>query len=273
MADNVSVTPGTGSSIATDDIGGVQYQRVKMVLGADGVNGGDVAAANPMPMKLTDGTNAAAIVAADGVYGLVIVTPGHVSTANSTTAVLSGGATFTGTWEDTINHGVVQVSIIASHASASSGFVVQYSSDGTNVDNSDTYTISAGVGKLYSFQAGARYIRIVYTNGGTLQTSFRLQTIMKPVYAKPSSHRAGDQMSLEDDVEAVKSVIAGESTSGGGSLINVKVSPSGTLQTDAAVSAVVPGTGATNLGKAEDAAHTSGDVGVLGLAVRNDTGT
>jgi len=33
---------------------------------------------------------------------------------------------------------------------------------------------------------------------------------------------------------------------------------------------VVPGTGATNLGKAEDAAHTSGDTGVSALAVRKD---
>jgi hypothetical protein len=31
---------------------------------------------------------------------------------------------------------------------------------------------------------------------------------------------------------------------------------------------VTPGTGATNLGKAEDAAHSSGDVGVMALAVR-----
>src|SRR5689334_9841482 len=31
------------------------------------------------------------------------------------------------------------------------------------------------------------------------------------------------------------------------------------------------GTGATDLGKAEDAAHTSGDVGVLALGVRKDT--
>lgn len=36
-------------------------------------------------------------------------------------------------------------------------------------------------------------------------------------------------------------------------------------------SSVVPGTGATNLGKAEDAAHSSGDVGVMSLFVRNDT--
>lgn len=34
-----------------------------------------------------------------------------------------------------------------------------------------------------------------------------------------------------------------------------------------------PGTGATSLGKAEDAAHTTGDVGVMALAVRADTPT
>lgn len=33
----------------------------------------------------------------------------------------------------------------------------------------------------------------------------------------------------------------------------------------------VPGTGATNLGKAEDATHNSGDTGVMALAVRQDT--
>jgi hypothetical protein len=36
---------------------------------------------------------------------------------------------------------------------------------------------------------------------------------------------------------------------------------------------VVPGTGATNLGKAEDAAHTTGDTGVMALAVRRDADT
>lgn len=37
------------------------------------------------------------------------------------------------------------------------------------------------------------------------------------------------------------------------------------------VKAVVPGTAATNLGKAEDVAHTTGDTGVMMLAVRKDT--
>lgn len=41
---------------------------------------------------------------------------------------------------------------------------------------------------------------------------------------------------------------------------------------DVDVLSVVPGTGATNLGKAEDAVHASGDVGVMALVVRNDAG-
>lgn len=40
---------------------------------------------------------------------------------------------------------------------------------------------------------------------------------------------------------------------------------------DVDVTSVVPGSGATNLGKAEDAGHTTGDVGVMALAIRDDT--
>ena len=42
---------------------------------------------------------------------------------------------------------------------------------------------------------------------------------------------------------------------------------------DVDVTSVIAGTGATNLGKAEDAAHTSGDTGVMLLAVREATAT
>lgn len=42
---------------------------------------------------------------------------------------------------------------------------------------------------------------------------------------------------------------------------------------DVDVTSIVPGTGATNLGKAEDAAHTTGDVGVMSLAVSNEANT
>jgi hypothetical protein len=36
MADNVAVTPGAGATIATDEVGGAQYQRIKVHFGADG---------------------------------------------------------------------------------------------------------------------------------------------------------------------------------------------------------------------------------------------
>lgn len=63
MADDVTLNTGTGGDvIAADDIGpGVKYQRVKVTLGADGVNNGDVAAANPMPVQISDGTDTALV--------------------------------------------------------------------------------------------------------------------------------------------------------------------------------------------------------------------
>jgi hypothetical protein len=53
MADNVNVTPGTGATLAADDIGGILYPRQKLTIGADGVDGGDVSASNPLPVTGT----------------------------------------------------------------------------------------------------------------------------------------------------------------------------------------------------------------------------
>jgi hypothetical protein len=50
MADNVAITAGAGTTIATDDIGGVQHQRIKLTMGADGVSEGDVSSSNPIPV-------------------------------------------------------------------------------------------------------------------------------------------------------------------------------------------------------------------------------
>lgn len=79
MADNVPVTPGVGADIATDEIGGAQYQRVKLIHGADGVNDGDVATGNPLPVTAAALTTLAGVVHAedsassDGDAGLVIL--------------------------------------------------------------------------------------------------------------------------------------------------------------------------------------------------------
>jgi hypothetical protein len=59
MADNIPITPGTGDVVAADDIAGAKHQRVKLVLGADGVSDGDVSTANPMPVKNQSASTAA----------------------------------------------------------------------------------------------------------------------------------------------------------------------------------------------------------------------
>jgi len=50
MADNVGYTPGSGATVAADEIGGVLHQRIKLGIGDDGV-AVDVSAANPMPIN------------------------------------------------------------------------------------------------------------------------------------------------------------------------------------------------------------------------------
>jgi hypothetical protein len=54
MADNVGYTPGTGATVAADEIGGVLHQRIKLGIGDDGV-AVDVSESNPMPVALTQG--------------------------------------------------------------------------------------------------------------------------------------------------------------------------------------------------------------------------
>ncbi len=72
MADNVAITAGSGTSIATDDVGGVQFQKMKLDVGGDGLTvpvvgsmpvSGDVANATTdsgAPVKVGGKANAVA---------------------------------------------------------------------------------------------------------------------------------------------------------------------------------------------------------------------
>ncbi len=69
MADNTTIASNSGGDvIATDDIGGVKYQRVKLIQGADGTNDGDISSTNPLYTRLNGkavahGTNPTAVSA------------------------------------------------------------------------------------------------------------------------------------------------------------------------------------------------------------------
>lgn len=123
------------------------------------------------------------------------------STANSSTATLTSGSTFTGTSDDVSQYAEVRITVKSDVASATDGLSIQSSPDGTNWDILDVYTIPAATGKAFGIGVSEKFFRIVYTNGGTNQTSFRLQTIFHKVRTKPSSNRPQDARTNDNDME------------------------------------------------------------------------
>lgn len=138
-----------------------------------------------------------------------LVIQGSVDSNNSSSTPLGVSGVFTGTATNILNIGFIFVTVFSDVASATDGLSVQQSSDGTNWDNTDVFTVPAGTGKTYSFQPGAKWLRVVYTNGGVGQAAFRLQTVLKGTSSKPSSHRIQDIIIDEDDAELAKAVVTG----------------------------------------------------------------
>lgn len=141
---------------------------------------------------------------------------GTVSAGNSSSAPLAGGATFTGTAEEITHYAIVFVTVFASHASGTNGLSIEQSSDGTNWDFIDAFTVPAATGKSFSLNPAAKWFRVRYTNGATTQTAFRLQTVYKQVYAKPSSHKLAALLSDEEDAELVRAVLSARLVDGSG---------------------------------------------------------
>ena len=190
MVDNTTLNLGTGGDVcASDDIGGVKFQRVKLIHGADGVNAGDVSTANGLPV--------------------VQVSNSLVSTANSTAANLAGAAVFTGTSEDVSEYSNIAVTVFSSHASATDGLSLQQSSNGTDWDVPDAYSIPAATGKIFQLGVAARFYRLVYTNGATLTTSLRIQTLYSKATKRGSSVRPSDGRGNDNDLEEVSAFLAG----------------------------------------------------------------
>lgn len=82
LLDDVAITAGIGTPIATDLIGGSNYQRNKLIHGVDGVNAGDVALTNPLPVQhqlnTTDLTEVAINVSTIGDNSIVAATAAQI---------------------------------------------------------------------------------------------------------------------------------------------------------------------------------------------------
>jgi len=92
MADDVLVTAGTGTTIATDDIGGRHFQRVKLAIGADGT-AVDASSAAPVPAYAPDTQVAPTAIAALNA-AVAIVLDGDAVVEIQATGTLSGTLIF-----------------------------------------------------------------------------------------------------------------------------------------------------------------------------------
>jgi hypothetical protein len=150
MSDNTTL-PGTGDVIASDDISGVKYQRIKLGFGVDGAYDGDVDQLNPLPIQPA----AAYYIAGSG---------------NTSTANLSAGATFTGTIEDVLSQPTCSLLI---NSDQPLQVTVQQFIDATGVNQVSSWVFSfqANQGFAQSFTLNGNYFRLIAQNVGTAATT------------------------------------------------------------------------------------------------------
>ena len=186
MADNVQINKSktAGKKIATDGVGGIQHQRVKIEYGGDGT-ATDVSQVNPLPV----------------VQGL-----GLVSVDNSTITPLGIAGVFTGLAEDVFEFSSVSVSW---NADVAGSMLMEFSTDGTNWDRQ--IPVSSGANMLQTDHGGVhrlsvitKFFRIVYTNGSVAQTEFRLQTLYHKENNTPLVSRLEQILNTSTDTSLVR---------------------------------------------------------------------
>ena len=214
----------------------------------------------------TDGDYTPLQMDAEGRVYVAISNNDLVSTNNSSTDVLAGDVTFTGTGEDISDYAAVSVQVFASHVSATDGLSVEFSTDNSNWDEKHTASVMATTSREFVFPTHAQYFRIVYTNGSTLQTAFRLQVILHVQSVSSTAHSLEESNAADDVAILTKSVVIAQAA-GTGDFVPVQATTAGNLK----VSIEEADTSASGLAKAEDAVHSSGDVGVMALGVRTDS--
>jgi hypothetical protein len=101
------------------------------------------------------------------------------SSGNSSTANLAASATFPGAGESTLGIVGIQVNFKADQQCT---IYVYQSTDNSNWDIADSYTVAANTGDARTFQATASYFKVTVTNTGSSTTTYlRLQTALCPI--------------------------------------------------------------------------------------------
>jgi hypothetical protein len=228
--DDAAFTAGTDKGIMTMGFAGAQS-----------VNSGDAAAlacntngvlhvnvnSQTSDINISDGGNS---ITVDGSVTVSSAPDNLVSTNNSTTSTLGGGGTYTGTGEDVSAYTSITIQLDASHDSATDGMTFEFSTDNSNWDDVYTFDYTASDGaRRFQLPVTAQYFRINYTNGGSAQTHFRVQTILHKRNVMTSIHRLADDTHPDRSAEVVKAALVAQAA-GSGNFVTVAANASGKLQ-------------------------------------------
>lgn len=138
MADN-PYTPGATLPVAADDIGSVQYQRIKLIHGADGANDGDVSTANPLPTR-------SRMTTVDRTITRPADTTAYAASdvwSDSTSAPTSGGFSLSNAARSSGGSGLItDLAIINSAASALTGELWIFDGAVTAVNDNAAFALS-----------------------------------------------------------------------------------------------------------------------------------
>jgi hypothetical protein len=131
---------------------------------------------------------------------------------NSHTSNLSANGNFSGIPIDISEFAEISVAVYASHSSASNGLQIQFSQDAVSWDVINTLTITSNVESGARFPTHLRYFRVIYTNGATTTSTFRLQTRLHRHSANGTLRKFNDSVLPTDFAQLTRSVLNGRNT-------------------------------------------------------------
>lgn len=200
MADNTvvinpsAISGGPGDTIATDDIGGVKFQRIKLVHGDDGVNDGDVSSTNPLPTSQGNRISTTSFNSRDA-------------------ATLLASATFQGVGEDVSSYGRVGVSISSDNAT-DGVLTMEVSRDNVNWGGPTRTWSDTRFASPHMWNIVEKYFRVKYVNGTTEATNLAIQVQYSNNANTLLGHQLDETLLDETEALAVRSVTVGQDPNG-----------------------------------------------------------
>lgn len=150
-----------------------------------------------------------------------------VSTRNSTTAPLGGGATFTGQVEDLTSFSELDINVAGAPSNAPGTLYFEFSPDGTHWDVSIPLALTGPISLPIPLRVVLPKFRVRYVNGATPQSELRLTVVFHRTGLKHITRFLNQPLSDAEPVTVQHSVVAGLAPNGG--YVNVRVDADGNL--------------------------------------------